>query len=344
MYNYEKLNIQGLKGAALTREVGLYAAKKIITLLESDSPAKPWQKSWAGYSGFDGSSYGHCNQDGKVYRGWNQFSLAMDKMALGYDSNTWGTKKNWFKKGYLIAENSPAVPIIFAKKTSYKTIDDDGEEVIKTGGFIYNISFVYNSECTLKKDTQEPFEPYESEEPSEPKKPFEIHEACEALVNNYLKNAGIGLIAAPANSKYQAYYAPHKDIIAMPPRESFIDTKDGASAKDNWYATLFHEMVHSTGHKDRLNRLKGARFGSKDYAFEELVAEFGAVMVCGAAGLFVSPPANHHSYIASWKEKLTNDPTAAFRAVALAQSAMDYIAVTAAGETYSKPNYDEAAA
>jgi antirestriction protein ArdC len=64
----------------------------------------------------------------------------------------------------------------------------------------------------------------------------------------------------------EAYYAAGADFISMPSFESFKDA-------DCFYATAFHEMGHWTAHKSRLDRDLKNRFGSRDYAAEELVAE-----------------------------------------------------------------------
>ncbi|MFH2013789.1 MAG: zincin-like metallopeptidase domain-containing protein [Patescibacteria group bacterium] len=70
----------------------------------------------------------------------------------------------------------------------------------------------------------------------------------------------------------RAYYSPNNDYINIPEKENFINS-------EMYYSTLFHELIHSTGHKKRLNR-KGVNdivsFGSDKYSEEELTAEIGA--------------------------------------------------------------------
>jgi len=69
----------------------------------------------------------------------------------------------------------------------------------------------------------------------------------------------------------------------MPARHRFVDAP-------HYYSALFHELIHSTGHKSRLNRTFGARFGDELYSKEELVAEMGAAFLCAIAGI-----ANEHT-------------------------------------------------
>jgi antirestriction protein ArdC len=93
------------------------------------------------------------------------------------------------------------------------------------------------------------------------------------------------------------------------------------TAASDWNATLFHELAHSSGHRDRLDRreLYSGRFGSPDYAREELTAELAAAMLCLAAGID-SPrlTEQHAAYIDHWRQTIGADPrlvtTAAQRA------------------------------
>ncbi|WP_404456970.1 ssDNA-binding domain-containing protein (plasmid) [Virgibacillus necropolis] len=118
-----------------------------------------------------------------------------------------------------------------------------------------------------------------------------------------------------------AWYKPFSDHINVPPKEDFPNVNE-------YYSTLFHEMVHSTGHKDRLNRkeitdLKTHR--SRSYSKEELVAELGASMLCGVTGIDNETIDNSASYIDSWLQALKNDKTLIVSASQKAQKASDHI-------------------
>ncbi|MFY0762172.1 zincin-like metallopeptidase domain-containing protein [Metabacillus dongyingensis] len=109
---------------------------------------------------------------------------------------------------------------------------------------------------------------------------------------------------------------------------------------EEYYCTLFHEMVHSTGHNSRLTRpgitTQGVAFGDEVYSKEELIAEMGAAMLCGVAGIDNSTIENSASYIASWIRALKNDNRLVLQAAAQAQKASDYIL----GETKGLPAED----
>jgi antirestriction protein ArdC len=120
----------------------------------------------------------------------------------------------------------------------------------------------------------------------------------------------------------QAFYVPSRDLIQMPVRER-------CSEAEEFYATIFHELVHSTGHVSRLNRKgineSGVGFGSQTYSQEELVAEIGASFLNAKAGIVGRTIANSASYIANWLSALRNDKRMVIVAAGAAQRAADYI-------------------
>lgn len=119
-----------------------------------------------------------------------------------------------------------------------------------------------------------------------------------------------------------AYYVPSYDFINMPHMKDFISS-------EQFYSTFFHELVHSTGHKDRLNR-EGIKdvvtFGSEVYSKEELVAEMGASLLCGVVGIDTDKIyQNSAAYLQSWLNALKNDKKLLITAAGQAQKAVDYI-------------------
>ncbi|WP_306010508.1 ArdC family protein [Bacillus sp. MMSF_3328] len=118
-----------------------------------------------------------------------------------------------------------------------------------------------------------------------------------------------------------AWYKPFLDLVNVPPLKDFEKAEE-------FYCTFFHELVHGTGHKSRLNRegITGTiKFGSEDYSKEELVAEMGAAMLCGISGIETITIDNTAAYIQSWLRVLKDDKTMVVKAGAQAQKAADYI-------------------
>src|SRR5207253_1226346 len=97
---------------------------------------------------------------------------------------------------------------------------------------------------------------------------------------------------------------------------------------EEYYSTLFHELIHSTGHSSRLNRptlMDAEFFGDQNYSREELVAEMGAAFLCGFAGIENKTIDNGSAYLHSWLEILKGDSRMVFIAASQAQKAVDSI-------------------
>lgn len=98
-----------------------------------------------------------------------------------------------------------------------------------------------------------------------------------------------------------AYYTLKDNEVHITPKGSFV-------SDEHYYSTLLHEMTHSTGHKDLLNRLEPARFGTPKYAREELVAELGSAISGAHLDLPISLMENHAAYLQSWIGALREGP------------------------------------
>ena len=114
----------------------------------------------------------------------------------------------------------------------------------------------------------------------------------------------------------QAFYVPSEDFIRIPNQTAYPD-------QINWYRTAFHELGHWTGHKSRLDRKLTTKFGTSDYAREELVAEMATAFVCASLGIV--PTVRHADYIGNWLIVLKEDTRAIVRAASLASKASDFL-------------------
>ena len=114
----------------------------------------------------------------------------------------------------------------------------------------------------------------------------------------------------------RAFYMPALDYVAVPPPQAYFDPI-------NWHRTALHEIGHASGHHSRLNRDLSGSFGSKKYAFEELVAEMSSAFCCASLGIV--PTVRHADYIGSWLEVLREDNRAIVRAASQASKAADWI-------------------
>lgn len=147
--------------------------------------------------------------------------------------------------------------------------------------------------------------------------------AAEAIIAEYIKTSGVKLVHSAQD---RAYYTPFTDTVTLPLKKQF-----GRSKKAEYYSTAFHELIHSTGHRDRLNRLgtdtstpRVARGAS--YSLEELVAEIGACSILHNLRLETKASIkNSNAYCLSWLQVLHNDTKMLVKAAGRAQKAVRYI-------------------
>ena len=108
------------------------------------------------------------------------------------------------------------------------------------------------------------------------------------------------------------HYNLSKDFIKVPLKNQYktSDSKEGVFADgQEFYATLLHEMAHSTGPKGRLNRDLSGSFGDKKYAKEELVAELSAALISSTMGFDKRINDNNAKYVSSWLKVLKEEPS-----------------------------------
>lgn len=139
----------------------------------------------------------------------------------------------------------------------------------------------------------------------------------QAQVNTLVEACGVRVEQAYQD---RAFYSPLRDQIVLPQAQQFRTEAD-------YWSTLLHELVHSTGHATRLNRegitSSSRRFGDPVYAFEELVAELGSAFMCAQLGVFGD--VQHDSYLEHWLKVLREDKRALFRAAKQAREASELL-------------------
>jgi antirestriction protein ArdC len=139
------------------------------------------------------------------------------------------------------------------------------------------------------------------------------------LAQEFLSTAG----ARITHGGNRAAYFAHEDEIQLPHPEQF-------DSMGHYYTTSFHEHAHWTGHKSRLARTFGRR-GSDEYAFEELVAEFGSAFLCALLGL--QGRLRHAGYIQHWARVLEAEPNTLFWATHHAEAVVEHLESIASKRT-----------
>jgi len=265
---------------------------KIIEQL--DKGTVPWQKPWKN---------GGVPQNlitKKQYHGINLLLLSM----VGFEHNlfisfnqlqTIGGKVRRGEKGHMVVYWN------VVRKEDTEPRDENAEEKKKV---VLRYYYVFNiSQCENIPERLLPVSRTAEEIPT-----------CESIVSSMPQCPAI------KHKEQRAYYNPTDDFVNMPKKRSF-------DSDESYYSTLFHELVHSTGHENRLNRktlTQMSEFGSEAYSIEELIAEMGTCYLQSFAGI-TSEFQHSAAYLQGWLGKLKNDKYFIFQAASAAQKAVDYI-------------------
>ena len=234
----------------------------------------------------------------RPYRGINIMLLS----SLGYEQNLFLTFKQIKDAGGKIIKDEKGHMVVY---WNYIEIDlrDQMNEKKKLPYLRYYK--VYNvAQCENLPEELFPT-------PTEEKEPIAV---CEQIICGMPKQPVI------QHKENSAWYNPVTDLVNVPKLKSF-------TSRESYYSTLFHELVHSTGHVSRLDRkdlLQMSELGSEAYSHEELVAEIGTCYLQTTAGI-TSEFEQSAAYINGWLEKLQNDKKFIFSASTHAQKAVDFM-------------------
>ena len=237
----------------------------------------------------------------KAYRGINVFLLAVQ----GYTSPYWLSFKQCNGLGGKVRKGEHSTLVIYWKILESWKENTDGKRELKKVPLLRYYQVFNVEQCEGLK-----LPPVVDGD----KLDFQPLELAEAVVEGYLDKPEL------QSKENQAYYSPSLDIVNMPKMENF-------KSVSGYYASLFHELAHSTGHGDRLGRdgiTASTGFGSERYSKEELVAEFGASFLCGLCGI-ESELENSASYIKGWMEKISENEKWLVCSATQGQKAVEYM-------------------
>ena len=264
---------------------------RIIALLESG--VIPWKRPWTGVRG---GAYSRAT--GRPYSLLNQIILGKPGEYLTY--------KQAIEAGGRVRKGEKAKFVVFWKPVKITEVKD-GKPMEKMVPMLRYYNVFHIDQCENIKVKYE-------DALSTPEDPIE---AAEATIADYLRRSGVTLEHVKQN---RAYYAPDSDRVCLPLREQFPKIAQ-------YYSTAYHELVHSTGHPSRLNRIKaGTHFRDEAYSREELVAELGAAILMNEHGIETeSSFRNSAAYIQSWLRALRSDSRMVVLAAGQAEKAVKLI-------------------
>ena len=282
-----------------------------------------WKKPW-----FTEGSMMPENLDGRQYNGMNLFFLILHTEEMGYKAPIYGTFDKFVSLNYTAKKerikdkcgnNLPFVSVnkgeesfpvflfrftIINRETKKKITMDEYKTLSEEEKLDYDVCprmqvhNVFNIDQTnLKEVFPNIYNKLVSKNVVDKSKKkdnvFRFDKADKMIKDN--------LWVCPINIKHQdsAYFSPKKDVIVVPEYNQF-------ESGEAFYSTLFHEMAHSTGHKDRLNRLIESPT-KEQYGQEELVAEMTAALVCHLNGFDNGVKEESVQYLKSWCDSIKKD-------------------------------------
>lgn len=267
--------------------------ERIIEQLENG--VIPWQKPWTGTKS---GAYNRVSR--KPYSILNQMLLQ--------HSGEYATFKQWNEAGGHIRKFAKSEIVTFWKIQLIEEEEEDGTKVKKQIPLLRYYHVVHISQV----DGVEPKEKIELQE-------LEPIEEAERVKREYMDREHLKIYEKITD---KAFYTPTFDYIEIPCKEQYKNVEE-------FYSTLFHEMVHSTGYYKRLNRLESgasAGFGSETYSKEELTAEIGSAMSLNRLGIETTRTfSNSTAYIQNWLQVLKNDNKFIVSASSKSEKAVKYI-------------------
>lgn len=285
---------------------------RIIRELEEGTP--PWVKPWK-HSHVRGIGMLPSNLvTGRLYSGSNILLLWMTASLRGYSSLQFCTYKQANDMGARVRKGEKSCNVLFTKRTT-KEDEETGDQKATTIVKVYSVFHVSQLDEVPDRYLHE-------------QAPLDL-EPTPQKFRDFISSSGMDV----RFGFNEACYIPSQDFIKMPAFGVF-------DSEEAFASTLLHESCHWAGHESRLNRKLSTKFASKEYSFEELIAELGSAFLCARLGY--QPQTQTASYLQSWLKVLKEDSRAIFTAASYAGQAADWIWKQAYGEE-EQQDYKEAA-
>jgi antirestriction protein ArdC len=272
-------------------------------IAELEAGRVPWVQPWGTAGAKAPLAMPKNASTGRQYSGVNVLILWEAAIDRGFTGQGWLTFRQALSLGSHVRKGERGTTVVYADRF---VPNDERRRAAETGEDAQAIPFlkrftVFNiDQCEDLPDEIATAAPPPSADLIEPK------------VESLIKASGISFRIGGD----RAFYAPTEDFVQVPPPQAYFEPI-------NWHRTALHELGHATGHSSRLNRDQSGSYGTKKYAFEELVAELSAAFSCASLGIM--PTVRHADYIGSWLEVLREDNRAIVRAASQASKAADYL-------------------
>ena len=282
--------------------------------------ASDWKQGWTNGKG---TMLGlPQNMSGRNYSGTNSFFLQMDTAMNGYKMPVYMTFLQAQRENIRIKKGAEAMPVIYwdlnvrdgnGKRISpetYKQMGRDQQARCEVRPFLRAFHVFNVDQTNLEEVNKEKYDAIVDRFRGPQLRDTAGMYENRAIDRMFERQEWICRVQTDKIVD-GAFYSPARDIVIVPKKEQFNIGKNAEEIfKDGmeYYSSALHEMTHSTGTANRLNRDKGSKFGDAKYAKEELVAELTAAMVGNALGFDKRILNNNAAYMDGWINALREEP------------------------------------
>ena len=294
---------QNRKTGARRDRTNLYSEITDKIIAELEAGRVPWVQPWGTAAAKAPLGLPKNASTDRQYSGINVLLLWGAVIERGFSGQNWLTFRQALSLGGNVRKGERGTTVVYADRF---VPEDEKRRARETGKDAQAIPFL--KRFTVFNTDQCENLPEDLATAAPPVPTGLIEPRVEALI------AATGIDFRIGGNR--AFYVPAHDYVQVPPPQAYFEPI-------NWHRTALHEMGHATGHPSRLGRDFSGSFGTKKYAFEELIAEINAAFCCAALG--IAPTVRHADYIGSWLEVLREDNRAIVRAASQAGKAADWL-------------------
>ena len=294
---------QNRKSGARRDRTNLYSEITDKIIAELEAGRVPWVQPWGTAAAKAPLGLPKNVSTDRQYAGINVLLLWGAVIERGFTGQSWLTFRQALSLGGNVRKGERGTTVVYADRF---VPEDEKRRARETGEDAQAIPFL--KRFTVFNTDQRENLPEDVATAAPPVPTGLIEPRVEALI------AATGIDFRIGGNR--AFYVPAHDYVQVPPPQAYFEPI-------NWHRTALHEMGHATGHPSRLGRDFSGSFGTKKYAFEELIAEINAAFCCASLG--IAPTVRHADYIASWLEVLREDNRAIVRAASKAGKAADWL-------------------
>lgn len=301
----------------------------------------PWQKSYNPFSGQAPQNFmtGHTYSGINVLTLWGGSGRYITKTQLTEYNRKNGTSF-WFPAG------TPTETLVYYRESKAEISEAKANELIAQGYSRFVVKYgdkyyqifkgagyrdVYDCQNIVDKEGKPLFAPPRRE----PVQTTEVGKKAAKLAADYRVHTGVAMhtrLGTPC-------YRQTDDSISLPPRSDYRN-------EEVYYRDMFHELIHSTGVPQRLNRPEyNAYHQTRDQrSREEFVAEVGSMIIVAQLGFDYegAEADNSENYVQGWCSWFKANPKEVFRGFTETQKAVEYLVTKAGGGSTEQPEVETA--